>query len=140
MKHKRDSPGKRKLKKFLPLLFVLLLVCAGCARKQDTISGTYEAGSEYGKTVYVFDEDHNASVSYLSLGETLMTLEGSYEINEDGNLITFTFPVDDTFQTKTLDGISSFSGSFSFVRGDETLTIGNVLYQKTQPVQEDTDA
>lgn len=62
------------------------------------------------------------------------TLERTYDINEEENQITLTFP------TNTLSGMdmASYAGTFSFSMGEDYLMIGNVRYETEKPFGQPT--
>lgn len=113
------------------MVSVLIMTLSGCVDIGTEVpSGTYEAGSEFGKTVYTFGENDCVSVEYVSMGHTLFQKEGTFSLGEDGGLITLSFDL--TENDKLPEGLTSFSGTFSYKTGEmNEIYIGNVCYIKT---------
>ena len=66
---------------FMPLILIMTMLFAGCSGSQAKLpSGTYEAGSELGKTVYTFDGNDSVTVSYVSLGHTLLQKDEHFRL------------------------------------------------------------
>ena len=123
-----------KKKTFLPPFLILLMTAlTGCGNSGDNnkepLSGSYEAGTEYGKTVYTFGEDNTVTVSYISLGYKLLSQDGTYEWNDDRTLITLHFSTENLILPQE---ISSLGGSFSYSETEDTITIGNIVYSRQE--------
>lgn len=120
------------IKKFLlPLILIMTMIFAGCSGTRTKLpSGTYEAGSELGKTVYTFDDNDSVTVRYVSFGHTLLQKNGTFSLDESGELITLKF---DVIENETLPGaMTALSGTFSYKTGENNeIYIGNVCYTKT---------
>lgn len=96
------------------LVVVMVLSLAACG---NTLKGTYKSDEIAGSyTTYTFDGDKVTVTAYL-LTMKVMEVQGTYEINKDGNEITFTYGEgEDTGDAPT--------GTVAFEKGDGYIKIG----------------
>lgn len=97
------------------LVVVMVLSLAACGNK---LKGTYKSDEAFGSYMtYTFDGDKVTVVAY-ALTMKVMEVQGTYEINKDGNEITFTYGEgEDTGDAPT--------GTVAFEKGDGYIKIGN---------------
>ena len=110
------------MKKVLAFTLVIAMVFAlvSCGKK---LSGTYASGELLGSGLTYTFKGSEVTITTKVLGFE-KDFVGEYEIYEDDNgaeKIKFTFEDSDA---------SKYSGSFSFSKGDDSITIGGVTYNK----------
>ncbi len=101
------------------LVFGCVFALSACATK---LSGTYESSG----VSYTFTAGGDVTIK-TSIGVISGTVEGKYEINEDGDKITITIGSDEG---------SKFSGEHSFNKGKdndgEYIKIDGITYRKAK--------
>lgn len=115
----------------LAVLAVIGLSACGDQKEDIPLSGTYSAEFLANEMSYTFEDEDQVTVRFETAGNTLCTAEGTYELSEDGKLISLSFPTAEEEVTEYLpETMKSLDGVFSFESSDERVIIGNVLYQK----------
>lgn len=124
------------------LISALLFTLVGCGaprseasgRDNTMLGGSYEVGIEnymdYYKVVCTFTEENEVMVRYVSMGNTLYQQSGTYELDQERENITLTFPVIPSGTTIPYIGMSSFSGTYSFSEEDGAIYIGEIYLHK----------
>lgn len=118
------------MKKILSTIMAVCLVL-GCvftlSACSSTLSGTYKADVFGVGASYEFTITGKVTITAYGLGQENELFEGKYEINKDGDKITFTFESDDA---------EKYSGEFSFNKGKdndgEYIKIGGITYRKAK--------
>lgn len=96
------------------LVVVMVLSLAACGNK---LKGTYKTEEVFGSYVsYTFDGNKVTVTTYV-LGTKALELEGTYEINKDGDEITITYS-----DAENTDDV--ISGTQTFEKGDGYIKIG----------------
>ncbi|MCR4674905.1 MAG: hypothetical protein K5675_07830 [Lachnospiraceae bacterium] len=124
----------KKSKRLAVVLSALLLCCfmaTGCTKEEVTTSlnGAYTAGTSAGATTYTFGEENTVAYEYSVGGQTLYSVNGTYEINEDGDVLTMEFPKESIADVPV--GID-VDGAFALEVDDEGeyITLNGVLFSK----------
>lgn len=115
------------------LLFSILLCgMAGCGKeKNPVLSGSYTSVDILNQMNYTFDEQKNVTVRFLVGGYVVSSQNGTYDVNPEGTIITFTFPTETGEAGEYLPGgMSTLGGVFSFRQETDCVWIGAVRFQK----------
>ena len=106
------------------LLVSCLFVLSACAPK---LSGSYQADMVAVKITYAFESNGKMTLTMDPLIGGNISLEGTYEINEDTNEITISLNSDNADANK-------YAGTFSFAQGtegdNEYIKINGIQYTK----------
>lgn len=111
------------------LLCLALLGLAGCSDSSTpALSGTYRAES-YGMTMdYTFTGDA-VTAQFFMAGYEIGRYDGTYTLNDKWTQITFSFdPSQAMSEAQFPEGMTSLGGTFTFQRGNDYITIGNIRY------------
>ena len=106
------------------IIFVCIMLCfcvISCSRKDDKLEGTYASVQIGTGATFTFDGDI-VTITYMSAGVEVYTVEGMYEIYKDS--ITITLTGEDYEQGNI------FSGAHTFEEGDGYIVIGSTRYTK----------
>lgn len=119
-------------KKIIPVIAALLLCCfvaTGCSKDKEpvTLTGEYSAGTNLGATTYTFAEDEKVHYDYKVAGQTVVSVDGTYSINDDGDVITMVFPKEEIADVPV--GVD-VGGSFALEIDEdgEYVTLNGVLF------------
>lgn len=89
-------------------------------QSEQLLSGRYTSQNYLNQISYTFDKNKNVTIRFYSVGFSVYSQTGKYEISEDGELITFYFSEEES---------SGLEGTFSFRREDDCIWIGTICYQ-----------
>ncbi|MBQ8508317.1 MAG: hypothetical protein IJ493_00225 [Clostridia bacterium] len=110
------------------MMATLLLFGAVSCGSGITLEGKYVLDTKINETSYTFEKNGKVTVQSISLGVVLFTLEGTYEISEDGSQITLSLPTTDGTAADGSDQ-SALSGTFTFEQGEASIKIGMLEYK-----------
>ena len=103
------------MKKILLLLFLLF----GC-QQQIFLEGKYSSNLLNSQTIYEFDQDV-VKVKLIVSGAIIINEAGKYQLNDEQDEITFTFP-------DLGESGKQFEGSFTFEEKENAIVIGTIEY------------
>ena len=101
------------------LVVIVMMSLVACGMK---LKGEYRTEEAFGSYVSYTFSGNKVTVKTFVVGVKALELEGTYEINKDGNEITITYDGDD----KAEDNEDVVSGTQSFEKGDGYIKIGSL--------------
>lgn len=131
---------KRVMKAILPATLAVtvlfgLTACSGGQTQEEKLTGIYTAGTDLNQMSYEFDGEENVTLHMQTLSYEYASINGTYDINDDGTAITFTFISE---ENTPLGNMSSYSGTFPYEWMENAVLIGNVRYEKVEEMPEET--
>lgn len=131
---------KRFMKAILPAALAItvlfgLTACTGGQTQEEKLAGIYTAGTDLSQMSYEFDGEENVTLHMQTMSYEYASISGTYDINDDGTAITFTFTSE---ENTPLGNMSSYSGTFPYEWTEDAVFIGNVRYEKAEEVPEAT--
>ena len=118
---------KKRLLSLL-LLVTMVLSIAGCGAPK--LEGTYTADMILAKVTYEFEKDYSVTCELKMASVVVFSQEGTYTINDDETEITFDFNETTEEADEVPKGMDILSGTFSYKKGETSVTINDVEYEK----------
>lgn len=131
----------KNIKKYglsIVLTLTLLMGLAACSTdtaQENSLAGTYTVGTGWNQMSYEFREENAFTLHMQSMSYEYASVNGTYEISEDGSEITFVFSLQGDV---SFGSLSSYAGTFPFERTENGILIGNVYYEKTEDLPKET--
>lgn len=120
----------RRLSIYSIILCICLVLLTGCGKKENLLTGRYTIDNLIYEINYEFDEDKNVNVKLVTAGYVAINEMGTYQINEEGNMITLTFPDHIQSLGNFSFTLPNLSGEYPLVKGEGYIQIGDMQYNK----------
>lgn len=120
----------RKLFIWSIIMCVCLVLLTGCGKKENILTGRYTINNLLYEISYEFDENKNVNAKLVTGGYVALNETGIYQINEDGTMITLTFPDNVQNIGNMSFTLPNISGDYPLIKGEGYIQIGDMQYNK----------
>lgn len=112
------------------IMCVCLVLLTGCGKKENILTGRYTINNLLYEISYEFDENKNVNAKLVTGGYVALNETGTYQINEDGTMITLTFPDNVQNIGNMSFTLPNISGDYPLIKGEGYIQIGDMQYNK----------